>query len=366
MAVGDTLTGIPAAVRSNPLATALVVLGIVLLFDLVQRLVTGDVGTGTLATFLWDGFVFGMALGLAGIGLALTYSILQFANFAHGDYVTAGAFAGWMATFVIAGAGTVGLDLLVLVADDVPIGDLGINVLAAPLSIALGLVVAAAVTAALSLALDRVVFKPMRDASGVALLIASVGVALALRHIMLIFYSGETRTLTTDVPTRSVAVGDGSVSIGAHEVSLVVIAAALMLATHLLLRYTKLGTAMRAMADNEDLALVTGIPTERVVRTTWLLGGALTGVAGFLIALESGTMDTSFGWELLLLIFSAVILGGIGSVYGAIAGGLVIGIASRLSLIWLPSELILAGAFMLMVFILLVRPQGLLGGVTTV
>ncbi len=123
---------------------------------------------------------------------------------------------------------------------------------------------------------------------------------------------------------------------------------------------------MRAMADNRNLALVTGIPTERVIRTTWLVGGALTGVAGFLIALEQGSMDPTFGWDLLLLVFSAVILGGIGSVYGAIVGGIVIGITSRLSQIWLPSELVLVGAFGVLVFMLLVRPQGLLGGVKTV
>ena len=352
--------------RLHPLAVALVLLGVVLFLDLGRQLVTGDLTVSTLATFLWDGIVFGMAVGLAGIGLAMTYSILQFANFAHGDYISAGAFAGWLATFVVAGIGTAGLDQLVLVSSSVPTGDLGVNVLATPVAVAVGLVVASGTTAALALALDRIVFKPMRDASGIALLIASVGVALALRHALIIVFTGSSRSLTTDVPGHAVAIGDGSVGVGAHEVALVVIAGALMVTTHLLLRYTKLGTAMRAMADNEDLALVTGIPTERVVRTTWLLGGALTGAAGFLIALESGSMGPSFGWELLLLIFAAVILGGIGSVYGAIVGGLVIGIASRISLIWLPSELVLVGAFTVMVFMLLVRPQGLLGGVQTV
>jgi branched-chain amino acid transport system permease protein len=368
------------SVRLNR-STVVLVAGLVLLTtDLGRRLATGDVAVSTLATFLWDGIVFGMAVGLAGIGLAMTYSILQFANFAHGDYVTAGAFAGWVAAFVVAGAGSVGLDSLVLVANEVPTGDIGITVFPKSgissiglvsffrslLAVLVGLVVASASSAGLALALDRVVFKPMRDARGISLLIASVGVALALRHALIIVFTGSTRSLTTDVATQDIPVGNGSVSVGAHEVTLIVIAGGLMLSTHLLLRYTKLGTAMRAMADNENLALVTGIPTERVVRTTWLVGGALTGAAGFLIALESGTMDPTFGWDLLLLVFSAVILGGIGSVYGAIVGGIVIGIASRLSLVWLPSELVLVGAFAVLVLMLLVRPQGLLGGVKTV
>jgi branched-chain amino acid transport system permease protein len=355
-----------SSVRRNPLAVVFVLLALLLVADLGRRLVTGDVPLNSLVTLLWDGIVFGMALGLAGIGLAMTYSILQFANFAHGDYITTGAFAGWLATFVVAAAGSVSLDSLVLVANEVPTGDIGINVVATPFAVLAGLVVASTVSAVFALTLDRIVFKPMRDARGISLLIASVGVALALRHALIVLFTGSTRSLTTSVPTQDVPVGDGSVAVGVHEVTLVVIAGALMLSTHLLLRNTKLGTAMRAMADNEDLALVTGIPTERVVTTTWLVGGALTGAAGFLIALEAGSMDPTFGWDLLLLVFSAVILGGIGSVYGAIVGGIVIGVASRLSLVWLPSELVLVGAFGVLVFILLVRPQGLLGGVKTV
>lgn len=339
---------------------------LVLCGDLVRRLWIGDLAYSTLAVRLGDGIVFGMMIGLAGIGLALTYSILKFANFAHGDYITVGAFAGWMATFVVAGLGAISLDLLVLVSSDVRVGDLGINVIGTPVAIVIGLVVAAVFTAGLSLALDRIVFKPMRGASGVALLIASIGVALVLRHVLLIIFSGRTRGLTSGEARWRIPVGEGTVSVGVHGVTVIVIAGGLMLGTHLLLRYTKLGTAMRAMADNRDLALVTGIPTERVITTTWLLGGALTGAAGFLIALETGSMDNTFGWDLLLVIFSAVILGGIGSVYGAIVGGLLIGIAARISLVWLPSELILAGAFAVMIVALLVRPEGLLGGVKTV
>ena len=364
MAVRDAPELVSSVRRLGPLLVALVLLAVLL--DLGRRLVTGALPVSTLATFLWDGLVFGMAVGLAGIGLAMTYSILQFANFAHGDYITAGAFTGWLAAFVVAGVGSFGLEALVLVSDTVPTGELGINVFATPLAILAGLVVASVTTAGLALALDRVVFRPMRGARGIALLIASVGVALALRHALIILFTGSTRSLTTGVPNQEITIGEGGVSVGAHEVTLVVVAASLMLGTHLLLRYTKLGTAMRAMADNRNLALVTGIPTERVIRTTWLVGGALTGVAGFLIALEQGSMDPTFGWDLLLLVFSAVILGGIGSVYGAIVGGIVIGITSRLSQIWLPSELVLVGAFGVLVFMLLVRPQGLLGGVKTV
>jgi branched-chain amino acid transport system permease protein len=120
---------------------------------------------------------------------------------------------------------------------------------------------------------------------------------------------------------------------------------------------------MRAMADNRDLARARGIPTERVIRWTWLIGGGITGVAGFLITLERGTISFQFGWLLLLLIFAAVILGGIGSIYGAIVGGLIIGLATTVSLVWLPeATLARPAAFFIMIVALLVRPKGLLGG----
>jgi len=162
--------------------------------------------------------------------------------------------------------------------------------------------------------------------------------------------------------------GTGSevlVSLTLHGVALAIAASGLMLGVHLLLQRTKLGTAMRAMADNKPLARVTGIPTERVIRATWIVGGALTGIAGFLIVLERGTMSFTFGWLLLLFIFSAVILGGIGSIYGAMAGGIIIGLVDSMAIIWLPSSLTKAAAFAVLILVLIVRPDGLFGGVTT-
>jgi branched-chain amino acid transport system permease protein len=359
-----------AVVRERPLVVVFAVVGLLLVADIGRRLATGGTTTATLVTYLKDGTILGLSIGLAGIGLAMTYSILNFANFAHGDFATTGAIVGWATAFVVAGLGRFSLEALVLLGGPIPVnsGTLGVSVVATPLAVLLGLAVSAVATAGLALLIDRVVFRPMRDQEGISLLIASVGVALVIRYLFVFGFQSGVRGLTAGdlTPSVSLSVGAGSVPINAHEVTLVVLAAALMLGTHLLLRYTKLGTAMRAMADNEDLARVTGIPTERVVRATWLLGGGLTGAAGFLIALERGVLTTNLGWELLLLIFAAVILGGIGSVYGAMVGGVVIGIASRVSLVWLPESFIVAAAFVVMILILLVRPKGLLGGVTTV
>jgi branched-chain amino acid transport system permease protein len=158
---------------------------------------------------------------------------------------------------------------------------------------------------------------------------------------------------------------DGTVLFNAHHLTVVVVAGGLMLGVHLLLQRTKLGKAMRAMSDNESLARITGIPTERVIRSTWIIGGALTGIAGFTFVLWKGTLSFNDGWLLLLLIFAAVILGGIGSIYGAIVGGIAIGLTAEAAVLWIPSGFGRAAAFGVMILILVVRPQGIFSGRST-
>jgi branched-chain amino acid transport system permease protein len=316
----------------------------------------GFLAVSDLKGYVVDGLIVGMAIGLAGIGLSMTYSILNFANFAHGDTVTAGSFFGWTVTYLIAGGATSFEQEFLLSTN------LGITILQDPVTIVAGLVVAAVGTILLSLVIDRLVYRPMRDAEGISLLIASVGVALALRYLIAFVWQTGNKGVTA-IPAGATFLG--TITLTTHEWTLLIIAGVLMLGVHVLLQWTKLGKAMRAMADNKSLARVTGIPTERVIRMTWIIGGALTGVAGYLLTLESGTISFSFGWVLLLLIFSAVILGGIGSIYGAMAGGILIGIVDNIALIWLPPGLTRAAAFLVLIVVLLIRPEGLFGGVKT-
>ena len=228
-----------------------------------------------------------------------------------------------------------------------------------------GIVVSGGFAIALSLAVDRTIFKPIRNEDGITLLITSVGVAFALRYLMQFVFGSDVRGTTAQPPSISLYFVDGTVFINAHDITLLVVASGLMLGVHVLLQRTKLGKAMRAMADNKDLALITGISTERVVRATWIIGGGLTGVAGYMFILWKGTLGFNDGWLLLLLIFAAVILGGIGSIYGAIAGGLVIGLTASMSVLWIPSAFSRAAAFVVMIVILLVKPSGLFSGRAT-
>jgi len=369
MDVTEQSAQVGALLRRRPLEVGVGVVVAVLLVDLVLGIGTGRYAGATVGTYLWNGVVTGLVIGIAGIGLSMTYSILNFANFSHGDLVTTGAFTGWMAAFLVAGLGRLPLDELLLVGGrkGVNVRDLGISVTSTPVAVLVGLLAAAVGTIVVALLVDRVVFRPMRDQGSIPLLIASIGVALALRYLIVFVFQTGGRGLTAAdrIPSFDVRIGSGAVNVDAHELTLVVSALVLMLGLHLLLRRTKLGKSMRAMADNQDLARVTGIPTERVIRYTWIIGGGLTGMSGFLVALERGTIAFNLGWALLLLIFAAVILGGIGSIYGAMIGGLVIGISSSLSLVWIPSQFATAAAFVVMILVLLLKPEGLFGGVTT-
>lgn len=350
----------------------LLLVGLVLTADLLLKLFGLSVGpfggalsVSRLGTNLWNGLVIGLIIGLAGIGLSMTYSILNFANFSHGDLLSVGAFTGWGIAFLIAAGDRIEARILLSVRDasGASPGDIGAHILTTPGSIFAGLLFAAIATAVIALILDRLFYKPMRDRSGIALLIASIGVALVVRYVLQFTYGSSRRGVTATVPDSTVNLIIREVN--AHQLTIVIAALLLMVAMHLLLQRTKLGKAMRAMADNKDLALITGIPTERVVTTTWILGGGLAGAAGYLYVLLRGTIQFDFGWLLLLLIFAAVILGGIGSIYGAIAGGLIIGIVFTTSTIWISSDFNEAAAFAVMILVLLFRPEGIFGGVST-
>lgn len=344
-----------------------------LVVDLVLKLAAvevgflgGDLAFDSLTSNAWTGIVVGLTLGLGGIGLSMTYSILTFANFSHGDLLTLGGFSGWGVAYLIAGWGAVPVSILVLVRPGgagSP-GEIGAHITQTPGAILVGLVFAAVFTAAAAVALDRLVYRPMRDRSGIALLIASIGVALALRYVIVFFYGTRNRGVTASIDGSNIDVL-GITSLSAHRVTVVVAALALMLSIHLVLQRTKLGTAMRAMADNKDLALITGIPAERIVTATWIIGGGMAGAAGYLIVMFQGAIAFDFGWQLLLLVFAAVILGGIGSIYGAMLGGLVIGLVFAMSTIWIPADFNEAAAFAVMILALLYRPEGIFGGITT-
>jgi neutral amino acid transport system permease protein len=275
---------------------------------------------------LVNGIAVGSILALAAIGLTLTYGILNLSNFAHGDFMTLGAYLTWLAN------------------------DSGLNIWLAMILGAIGTIIAMLIA-------EYLLWKPMRDrrATDTTLIIISIGLALFVRNGILLLYGGSNQLYQLPV-VRALEFGD--LRIAYYRVVVVILAIATILALHLILQNTKIGKAMRAVADNIDLARVSGINVEQVVLWTWIITGTLTALAGGMYGLIVVVRPT-MGWFLILPMFASVILGGIGNPYGAIVGALVIGIAQELSVPFLGSEYKLGIALAIMILILLVRPQGL-------
>ena len=276
-----------------------------------------------------NGIAVGSILALAAIGLTLTYGILNLSNFAHGDFMTLGAYLTWLANTS------------------------GLNIWLAMILGAVGTIIAMSIA-------EYLLWKPMRDrrASDTTLIIISIGLALFIRNGILLLYGGSNQLYQLPVVP---ALEFGDLRIAYYRVIVVGGAIAAIIALHLILQNTKIGKAMRAVADNIELARVSGINVERVVLWTWVITGTLTAFAGGMYGLIA-VVRPNMGWFLILPMFASVILGGIGNPYGAIAGAFIIGIAQELSVPLLGSEYKLGVALAIMVIILLVRPQGLFKG----
>lgn len=281
------------------------------------------------AQLIVNGIAVGSIIALAAVGLTLTYGILRLSNFAHGDFMTLGAYLTWLANRS------------------------GVNIW-------ISMILGAVVTVGAMLLCERVLWKPMRDrrADGTTLIIISIGLALFIRNGIILIWGGNNQTY--DLPVAS-ALSIAGLRIPQNQLIVMGLAVVAIVGLHFLLQNTKIGKAMRAVADDIDLARVTGINVERVVLWTWVITGIFTALGGSMYGLVTG-IRPNMGWFLILPMFASVILGGIGNPYGAIAGALVIGIAQELSVPLLGSQYKLGVALLIMVLILLFRPQGLFKG----
>lgn len=292
-----------------------------------------------------SGLVFSSIVILGSIGLALVYSVGDFPNFAHGDLMTVGAY-----TAVV------------------------VNVMLG-LHLAVGVIVAMIVTALVALGTDRLIYRPL-EGKPIELLITSIGVAFAYRALVLMGFGASAENYDVGGRGGIEWVRDiFGVTITPRQAAIILVTLACVTALHILLQHTTLGRMMRATAENKDLARVSGIRTQRVLAAMWLIGGALAGAGGVFLGLELA-IRPRIGFSILLVLFAAVILGGIGSIYGAMLGGFVIGMAHEMAgmfgeiagaLPLLPefgSEYGEVVAFVLMILILIVKPSGIMGGKT--
>jgi len=249
--------------------------------------------------FAISGLVVGAVYVLGATGLSRTYGVKKFANFAHGDMMTVGAYAAFT-----------------------------VNVLLAE-SIFWGVVGAIITVAALGMLLELAVFRRLEGRGPVPMLIASVGLAFVLQNMIGVIFLGDVRYLNVSTPP-DVPIGNTGLSISVEGALTLVVATVLTVFLHVLLRYTTLGKAMRACSDDIDLARTSGINTRNVILWVWALSGSLAAIAGVLTAIIVNVFPL-LGFFLLLFIFAAVIVGGIGSPYGAMIGGLIIGLVQKLS-----------------------------------
>jgi branched-chain amino acid transport system permease protein len=309
--------------RRRPALTALLVLALIVLVMIAAKGLHDVAQTGL------NGLSLGSIYALGAVGLTLVYGILKLVNFAHGDFLTFGLYMAYLVNV------TWGLPLVA------------------------GVFFAMATTAIMALFLERVMWRPMRArrAGVLQLLLMSIGLAFIIRAVVQWFWSTEIRTLDVNVTDTVVLFG---LRIGRTSLIVIIVGFAVLIGIGLMLRYTLLGKRMRAIADDLELAETAGIDTTRVITYTWLFAGATAGLAGVLAGAVTD-VEPELGFSLLLPIFAAVVVGGIGDAYGALAGGIVLGLITEWSTMFIDSRWKLSIGFLVLIIVLIIRPQGIFG-----
>ena len=300
------------------------------LFPLGEGSRNVQTGLDRLPTLAVEGLQFGLIVALAAVGLSLIYGTTGLTNFAHGELITLGALLAYLFFE------TFGLPFL----------------LAATLA-----VVASGLLGGVQ---DRLLWRPLRKRGTglIAMLVVTIGLALFLRYFFLYLFGGSSQPFRAYESQSPIDLGPIDITPRAL-ISMALAVVVLLVVAYALLR-TRIGKATRAVADNPALAASSGIDVERVIQVVWVSGAALAGLAGILLGMAQ-QVSFQLGFQILLLVFAAVTLGGLGTAFGALIGSLVVGIFTQVSTLFIPSELKNAGALAILILILLVRPQGILG-----
>jgi neutral amino acid transport system permease protein len=307
----------------HPAATALALLALIVLVLLASK------GLHNVAQRGLNGLTLGAIYALGAVGLTLVYGILKLVNFAHGDFLTFGAYMAYLVNV------TWGLPLVVAVF------------------------YAMAMTAVLGIFLEKVMWGPMRarGAGMLQLLLMAIGLALVIRYVIQFIWSTDLRQLDVNLTDTVQFLG---LTIGRTNLIVIVVGFAVLIATGLMLRYSLLGKRMRALSDDLELAETSGIDTSRVILWTWVFAAGLAGLAGVLAGAIT-QLQPELGFELLLPIFAAVVVGGIGNAFGALAGGVALGLVIEWSTLFIDSRWKTAIGFVVLILVLIIRPQGIFG-----
>jgi branched-chain amino acid transport system permease protein len=290
---------------------------------------------------LVNGLTLGSGYALIALGYSMVYGILRALNFAHGDVFMVCSFAGWVLITALGGDATrlpPAINLLLVLAVSMGAGAL------------------------LGVAIERVAYRPLRRSGRLAPLLSAIGVSIFLQNAVMLATQGRVRTF----PTGWLTSGRGTLAIGGVTVSftgalVIVVSAALTIGLQYVVRRTRAGRMMRATAEDIECASYMGIPVDRVIAFTFALGSALAGAAGVLVGLYYTQVDFLMGFSAGMKAFTAAVLGGIGSLPGAVLGGLVLGVAESLGTTLLAPVYKDAIAFAILILALILRPGGILG-----
>jgi len=298
-------------------------------------------GAGNFTQFLQlsiGGITFSLLLALAALGLSLIFGTTGLTNFAHGELVTFGALAA------------LAVDRL---PGEIQVGGVNITVITA-------VIVAFILSGVFGWVQDKGMWSPLRKRGTglVAMMIITIGLSIFLRSLYQYFVGGGNYSYSQYTTAKPFSVGP--VLITWTQVGVSLVSLAVLVLAGLILARTRLGKAIRAVADNPALASASGINVENVIRLVWIGGAALAGLSGVGLGLTQG-FNYQFGFKILLLIFAAVVLGGLGTIWGALVGSFVIGLLIEVSTIVVPAELKYVSALAVLIIVLVVRPQGILG-----
>jgi len=291
---------------------------------------------------LVNGVTTGALYALVALGFSMVYGVLKLLNFAHGDLYMVGAYIGFFVIQWFGGAQHLSI--------------------AVPLLLVIMFVLAAGLVGGLGVAIERFAYRPLRDAPRIAPLITAIGVSFFLESSALLLFGAQYRVYNTaDFISLSSGIQIGSVTIDSVQILVLVLGVVLMAGLQLLVNRTRLGRQMRAVAADREAAEMLGINVNFVITATFFLGSALAGVAGIMGGLLFNQVTSTIGFIAGLKAFTAAVVGGIGSIPGAMLGGLVIGLAESFVTGYISSTYSNLIVFGILIVVMLLRPSGLLG-----
>ena len=291
---------------------------------------------------LVNGITTGALYALVALGFSMVYGVLKLLNFAHGDLYMVGAYIGFFVIRWFGGAADV----------DIPV----------PLLLVIMFVLAAGLVGGLGVAIERFAYRPLRNAPRIAPLITAIGISFFLENSALLLFGAQYRIYnTSDFISLSSGIQIGSVTIDSVQIMVLVLGLLLMVGLRQLVNRTRLGKQMRAVAVDREAAEMLGINVNFTIAATFFIGSALAGVAGVMAGLLFNQVTSTIGFIAGLKAFTASVVGGIGSIPGAMLGGLLIGIAESFITGYVSSTYTNLLVFGLLIAVMLVRPSGLLG-----